>query len=412
MRILLLNTSFPPMARSAARIFHDLGRYLVSKGHQVSVVTEVPWRRLGFDDAANKYRNAKFRYKEIMDGIKVFRIWGFPFREGSRFGRGINALLLPLTFYLRACYAGQADIALVYSPPLTLGLASFLLKRQHNIPFVFNVQDIYPQTLIELGLMKNLLLIRFFEWMERFTYAHASHIVVHSEGNRRYLIDRRPVKPDRVKVIHNWVDTNTFHPSERLNEFRRNHGIGAKFLICYAGTMGHAQDLNAIIQAAKRLQEYDDMLFLLIGEGVREKEWKQKAEQWNLKNIRFLPLQPKQVYNSIVSAADVGIVPLIEDLRTPVVPGKLMDFMAGGRPVIATVNLDGDTSRIINEAKCGYAFTPDDVQGVTEALLSLYNDWSKIEQMGSNGRTYAERHFSLEACAAQYETLFRQLTGL
>jgi len=300
----------------------------------------------------------------------------------------------------------------VYSPPLTLGLASFFLKSQHNIPFVFNVQDIYPQTLIELGLMKNLLLIRFFEWMERFTYARASHIVVHSEGNRRYLIDRRPVKPDRVKVIHNWVDTNTLHPSERLNEFRRNHGIGAKFLICYAGTMGHAQDLNAIIQAAKRLQEYDDMLFLLIGEGVREKEWKQKAEQWNLKNIRFLPLQPKQVYNSIVSAADVGIVPLIEDLRTPVVPGKLMDFMAGGRPVIATVNLDGDTSRIINEAKCGYAFTPDDVQGVTEALLLLYNDWSKMEQMGSNGRTYAERHFSLEACAAQYETLFRQLTGV
>jgi glycosyltransferase involved in cell wall biosynthesis len=211
-------------------------------------------------------------------------------------------------------------------------------------------------------------------------------------------------------VIPNWVDIDLIHPSDRLNGFREEHGLGNRFLVCYAGTMGYAQDLNPIIQAAKELQEYEDILFLLIGEGIRASEWQQEVKQLRLRNVRFLPLQPKTVYPSIVSASDVGLVPLTEELHTPVVPGKLLDFMAGGRPVIATVNLDGDTSKIIKEANCGYAFAPDDGQGVAEAILALYHDRSMAHQLGSNGRAYAKSHFSLKVCAAKYEALFRQIT--
>lgn len=409
MRVLFLNTSFPPMARSAGHLFYDLGRNLVTRGHQVSVVTELPWRRLGYDDSADKYKGVRFWLREMMEGMKVIRVRGFPFKEGSLIGRGINALLLPLTFYLGARSLDDADAILVYSPPLTLGLAAFLLKRFHRIPFLFNVQDIYPQTLIELGLMRHPLLIKLFEWIERFTYNHTSFIVVHSEGNQQYIIARRSVDSEKVHVIHNWVDTNVIEPSERINSFRTKQGVGSQFLVCYAGTMGHAQDLNPIIWAAKQLQEYNDILFFLIGEGVRESEWRQLVETWQLNNVRFLPLQPKEVYPSIVNAADVGMVPLIEDLRTPVVPGKLMDFMAGARPVIATVNLDGDTARIINEAKCGFAYAPDNGKGVTDAILKLYKDRSLGNKMGKNGRAYAEEHFSLDMCASRYEALFQQL---
>jgi len=397
------------MARSAAHLFHDLGCYLVARGHQVSVVTEFPWRRLGCAEFAAKYRNARFWLRETMDGMDVMRVRRFPFREGSLIGRGINALLLPFTFYLGARSTGQKDVALVYSPPLTLGMAAFLLQRLHHVPFVFNVQDITPQDLIDLGLMKDPLLICFFEWMERFTYAQAACIVVHSEGNRQYLITQRSVSPDKVVVIPNWVDIDLIRPSDRLNGFREKHGLGTSFLVCYAGSMGYAQDLNPIIQAAKELQEYEDILFLVIGEGVRASEWRQKVERLRLRNVRFLPLQPKTLYPSIVSASDVGVVPLTEELRTPVVPAKLLDFMAGDRPVIATVNLDGDTSRIIREANCGYALAPDDGQGVAEAILALYHDQSMARQLGSNGRAYAESHFSLKVCTTQYEELFRQI---
>ena len=410
MRVLLLNTSFPPMARSAAHLFYDLGRYLVTRGHQVSVVTELPWRRLSYDDSADKYRGARFWLQETMGGMEVLRVRGFPFKEGSLTGRGINTLLLPLSFCFGCFSMGRADVALVYSPPLTLGLAAFLLKRLHRSPFVFNVQDIYPQTLIDMGLMRNPLLIRFFEWIERFSYGQASRVVVHSDGNRKYLIARRSVEPEKVVVIQNWVDTDFISPLDRLNSFRQCHELGDRFLVCYAGTMGHAQDLSPIIKAAKDLQKYENILFLLIGEGVRANEWRRRVEEWELHNVRFLPLQPKSVYPSIVGAADVGLVPLIQELHTPVVPGKLIDFMAGSRPVIATVNLEGDTTKIIHEANCGYVFTPDDDQGVARAILELYCDRSKAQQFGSNGRTYAEKHFSLKSCAAQYEELFRQIT--
>ena len=375
----------------------------------MSVVTELPWRRLGSNESEVKYRNTLFRLRETMDGMEVVRVRGFPFREGSLIGRGINALLLPFTFYFGARSMGQADVVLVYCPPLTLGLAAFLLQRLHTVPFVFNVQDIYPQTLIDLGLMKNPLLIRFFEWMERFTYAKASFIVVHSEGNREYLIKRKEIEPEKVLSITNWVDVDFISPSDRLNDFRKKHGLGTHFLICYAGTMGHAQDLNPIIQAAKELHEYKDLLFLFIGEGVRAAEWRQKVEQWSLRNVLFLPLQSKSAYPSIVSASDVGLVPLTEELHTPVVPGKLLDFMAGGRPIIATVNLYGDTSRIIEDAGCGYAFAPDNAKGVKEAILALYHDASKAYQMGLNGRAYAESHFSLKTCGARYEELFKEV---
>lgn len=409
MRILLLNTSFPPMARSAAHLFHDLGRYLVSCGHRVSVVAEFPRRRLGSAKSAAKYRRALFQLRERMDGMEVLRVRGFPFQEGSLIGRGVNALLLPFSFYLGARSMDQHDVALVYSPPLTLGLTAYFLQLLHGVPFVLNVQDIYPQTLVDLGLLKNPLLIRFFEWMERFTYARAARIVVHSEGNYQYLVTLRPVPPEKVVVIPNWVDLDFIRPSDRFNDFRNQHGIGSKFLVCYAGTMGYAQDLTPVIQAAKKLEKYDDILFLLIGEGVRAEEWQKKVEQLHLRNVRFLPLQPKAVYPYIVSASDVGLIPLTEALRTPVVPGKLLDFMASGRPVIATVNPHSDTTRIIREAECGYAFSPNDSQGVAEAILALYRDQALARQMGLNGRAYAESHFSLKVCAEQFETLFREI---
>lgn len=399
------------MARSAAHLFHELGCYFLAQGHTVTVVTEFPWRRVGGETVPPQYQTCGFLSREVMDGLSVVRVKGFRFHEGSLVRRGINALLLPLTFLIGALVTGPQDVVLVYSPPLTLGLATYLYTRIRRIPFVFNVQDIYPQTLVELGLLKNRFLIAFFEWMEKFTYAHAARVVVHSHGNRQYLMDRRALAADRVTVIHNWISAQTVLQGEKQNGFRNQHQLGTRFLVTYAGTMGYAQDLNPIIQAAKTLQEYDDILLLLIGEGVRHSEWQQKVQQMHLQNVRFLPLQPKSVYPSIVSASDVGLVPLIERLRTPVVPGKLLDFMAGGRPVIATVNLDGDTSRIIREAQCGYAFSPDDSRGVAEAILALYHDQSMTNQLGSNGQHYAENHFSLRVCADQYEILFRQITS-
>ncbi len=409
MRILLLNTSFPPQVRSAASLFYELGVTLIERGHTVSIVTEFPWRRLGTSEIDVKYQRAGLMLRETMGGINVIRVKGVPFRETSMAERGINLLILPLAFWIGAQMAGKPDVALVYSPPLTVGLAAFLFSRLNRVPFIFGLQDIYPQTAIELGYLKNPVIIRVSEWMETLVYSKAEKIVVYSEGNREYLIQKRAIPAGKIIVIPNWVDTDVIQPSDRQNSFRQEHGIGNHFVVTYAGTMGYAQDLMPVLEAAQSLQAYPDILFLLVGEGAREIEWKEKTSALGLSNVRFLPLQPKSDYPSLIGASDVGLVPLIEGLHTPTVPAKLLDIMGGGRPIIAIVESDGDTAKIVQAANAGYVIKPGDAESLTQAILTLRNQPSHAQTLGENGRTYAEKHFSRRACIDQYESLFQNI---
>lgn len=402
MRILLLNTSFPPQARSAARLFFELGTCLVKRGHRVTAVTEFPWRRLGAEMAS-----LPIPERERMNGMDVHRVRAGTFRENSILGRGINLLRVPIGFYQAARSTAPHDVALVYSPPLTLGLVAWMLKRRYGTPFAFNVQDIYPQTAIDLGYLKNSMFIRILEALEKFVYQKADQVVVHSMGNKSYLISRGRVMEEKVLTIPNWVDTDGIQPSERLNSFRSENNVGEEFLVCYAGTMGYAQDLNPIIRAAAQLRDRREILFLLVGEGVREAEWRAKTR--SLPNVRFLPLLPEFRYAALVAACDAGFVPLSDNLRTPVVPAKLLDFMAAARPVIATVHPNSDTAAIIKDAQCGFALSPLESLRVTEAVSFLAQHSVAAGNMGINGRKYVEEHFSLSASVGRYEGLFSAL---
>lgn len=366
----------------------------------MSVVTEHPWRRLAVGASVIPAR-------EWVNGMDVYRVRAGRFSENSILGRGINLLLVPLGFYRAALRTAPHDIVLAYSPPLTLGLVAWKLKQKFATPFIFNVQDIYPQTAIDLGYLRNSLLIRTLEALEEFVYRQADRVVVHSAGNRSYLVSRGRISEEKVVAIPNWVDTERTRPSSRLNSFREQHHIGERFLVCYAGTMGYAQDLSPIIGAAQTLRDREDILFLFVGEGVRAREWRVKAK--GLPNVKFLHLLPETEYGSLVSACDIGFVSLTADLRTPVVPAKLLDFMAAARPVIATVNPGNDCAEIISEAKCGLAFSPLDSAGVADAVLFLRDHADLAHGMGNNGRRHAEEMFSLLSCSAKYEDLFEEI---
>jgi len=409
MRILLLNTSFPPELRSAADICYELGQELVRRGHSVTVVTGFPRVRLSDESLFERYRGFRFSCEENWNGIKVVRVRAFPYPEQSLLARGIDAFLTPLAFFLGCQRVGKQDLSWVYSPPLTLGLAALDLKWQRGVACVFNAQDIYPQTLIDLGLMKNRLLIKVFEWIERLVYRHVDQIVVHSNGNREYLVTRKLVPAEKIAVIPNWVSADAAESAEDGISFRREHGLEDKFVVSYAGVMGYAQDLSAIIDAAYELKPYADIVFLLVGEGVREKAWKSRVEQLELPNVKFLPLQPQPTYLALLNASAVGLVPLTDQLRTPAVPGKLSRIMGTGRPVIAIVNSAGDATEIIKEANCGYIISPGNSQRLAEAVLELYRDPALVKRLGENGRRYAEQHFSLSAGVTAYENLFRKI---
>ena len=404
MNILIITNYFPPEIRSASHLFYELSESFVEKGHKVTVVTGFP--RENIKELPDKYKSKLF-LREIMNGIQVLRVAAMSFPRNIPVVRGMEQFILSLQFLWGGLISGRQDVVLVYSPPLPLGLSTILLNRAKQIPFVFNMQDIYPQCIIDLGILKNPLLIKLFEGMEKFIYKKADYITVHSEGNREHVISRGII-PNKVVVLPNWVDTDMIAPSDRLNKFREENNLGNKFVVSYAGVMGYAQDLSTIIKSAERLKNYEDILFLLVGDGPMKEGLEQQVETLGLKNVKFLPMQPREKYPEVLAASDVGLVTLTREIVTPVVPAKLLNIMASGRPVVASLDLSGDTPKIIKASQCGYCVEPESPEMLAQTILKLYDEPVLREEFGRNGRKYAEEHFSRTVCIKIYEELFEK----
>jgi glycosyltransferase involved in cell wall biosynthesis len=276
------------------------------------------------------------------------------------------------------------------------------------VPFVLNVQDLFPQSVIDLGILRNRWLIRFFEHMERFIYRQADHITVHSPGNRDHVVGKG-APSGCVTVMPNWVDTEFICPGERRNGFFEQYNLDGKFVVSFAGILGYSQDLDIVLEAAKLLQRYPDIRFLIVGDGVEKPRLERKAVEMGLENVRFIPMQPRRRYPEVLNASDVCLATLHTEVRTPVVPSKILSIMAAARPVVAAMNPDGDAPGLIEEAQCGLAVPPEDPKALADAILSLYNDKALRVRLGQNGRRYAEEHLSLKVASKRYIEIFKQV---
>lgn len=404
MRILMLTDRFPPEVRSAAHLFHDLARELQRRGHEVAVISKAP--RQYFADGTG--RGSTLGWEDV-GGVPTLRVRGFPIAGYHPILRGLDHLTLGWTFGRASGRWPSADVILVYSPPLPLASAGAKYARRFRVPFVLNVQDLYPQTAIDLKLLRNPLAIRLAEQMEGLAYHRAARIVVHSPGNRTFLIERKGIPADRVRVIFNWVDTEAIRPGPRENSFRAQHGLTRKFVVSYAGVMGYAQDLGDVIECAELTRTDEEIVYLLVGEGVLEKHWKEMVAARGLRNVRFLPMQPKTEYAELLAASDVCLVPLDAQLRTPVVPGKLQSIMASGRPAITIVDPSGDAPKLLKESGGGVNVLPGQPRALCEELLWLKTHSEAAREIGERGRRFAEGHFAVAGCASAYEELFEEL---
>ena len=406
MRILILTNYWPPEVGASSHLTFELCTSLVSYGHQVTVVTGFP--RYNVQQVSEKYRS-KWLYREETEGIRVIRIVA-PSSSGRLvLIRSLEHVLVAPLLLLGGLLAGPADVVYTISPPLPLGLTASLLGKVKRTRFVFGIQDIFPQNAIDLGLLRNPLVIWFARRLEAFVYRKAHFITVHSEGNRAFLLAQGGVPGDKVKVVCNWVDIETIAPGDRNNGFSVEYGLDDKFIVLFAGTMGWSQGLDVVVEAASFLQAYQDILFLLVGGGVDKERLMAKAQALDPPNIRFLPMQPWERYPLVLNAADVCLVTLRPEVKTPVVPSKLLTIMASGRPVVASLNLSGDAPKIIQAAQCGYSVEPGNPKKLAEAVLSLRNAPALREKCGQNGRRYAEEHFSRDVCTRAYERLFLEV---
>jgi len=409
MHILIITNYFPPEITGAGHLYYELAAGLVARGHAVTVVTGFPRWRVDQSKLKPEYRR-RLLLREDVDGIRVLRVATVPLPLQFVVFRGPDHFLIALSFLLGGLRVKEPDVILVYSPPLPLGLSAWLLARRRQVPFMFNVQDIFPKYIVDSGVLRNRALIRMFETIERFLYRKADAITVHSEGNRDYLISQG-VDAHKLVAVPNWVDTDRMRPGPRQNEFRHQYGLDSQFIVSYAGTIGYAQDLDTVIESAALLRDHPEIAFVFVGEGGEKPRLRSKAESLGLSNIRFLPIQPWEKYPLVLQTSDACLVNLKPTLTTPVVPSKLLNIMASGRPVVANVPPEGDAARIIREANCGLALEAGDARGLAEAILKLYRDPHLADELGRNGRRHAEARFSREVCVKQYEALFRDLVG-
>ena len=403
MRILLLHNYFHPEVGSAPHLMHELGETLVEFGHQVTVVTGFP--RYNLAAMPDRYRR-KLLYKEVIDGMTVLRINGPNYYGTGKMSRGLVQLLTPPVLLLRALPVKRPDVIHTLTPSIFMGTAARIAAARFRVPYVVSVQDLFPQCVVDAGVLHNRRLIRFFERVERSIYRHADAITVMSDGNRAHVL-AKGASPDRTFTVPNWVDVDLIRPAERMNEFRRANGLGDEFIVLFAGTMGFVQSLDTVVEAARHLAEEPKVLFLMVGDGAeRERLQKQAA---GLSNVRFLPMQPQKKYPQVIAASDAALVTLRPEVATPTVPSKIASIMSAGRPILASIPAGGDAPRIIAEAKSGIVVPPAQPRALADAVMTLERDRRTAEQMGRNGRTYAETHLSRTACVAKVEAIMKRV---
>jgi len=402
MRILSLEEAFPPEL-SSARIAFEFARELAIRGHDVRVITLFPRKHLTPEEI--NISKSKFFYFEIMDKVKIlrFRPW---LKSKNIINRIKENIILPFSLFIGGLLVvRRVDIIHCQSPPLLLSFTACFLSSFFRKPLVVRIQDIHPDALITIGLLKKRSVVtKILEFIEKFVYSKATHITVITEGYRQNFI-RKGIRPEKVSLIPNWADVDNINLGQKNNNFSIKNSFINNFILTYAGTMSWPQDLETIVEAANILRDHKDILFLLIGDGVKKEILIKKTEEYGLQNICFMPLQPRDTYFQIIRTSDACFIPLKKNYHSPTLPSKILDIMACGKPVITNVPYASDVYLLVNKAKCGIWVEPENPQELKKAIIKIYNNRTLGKRLGNNGRRFLEENFSLKTCIDRYEQL-------
>lgn len=409
MKILFITNYFLPETTSASHLYYYLAKELIKRGHKVRVITGIP--RCNVDKKIYyEYCKNNILIEEI-DEIEIVRA-KLPLVDRKRVARrGIEHF--EIAYKLANCsiktIKEDFDISLVYSPPLTLFWTANLIRSFLHIPYILNVQDLFPQYAIDLGVMKNVATIKFFKEIEKKAYLNANFITVHSEKNATFIRKLLPIKlHSKVDVIENWIDANDIKPGAKINPFSLRHNLKNKFVVSFGGTFGFSQDLEIILNSAYLTKDYE-IYYVLVGEGVQKEKIIDLKEKMKLNKVLILPAVPKDEYPDILHTSELSLVTLKKDVKTPAVPSKILSILSAGIPVVGAMNLDGDAPKLIEKAKAGIVVPAGDAEAFANAIVKLYNDAKLREEYGKNGRKYVEENLSVEAAATKYEELFREV---
>lgn len=404
MHILFLTHYFPPEVNApASRTFEHCSRW-VQAGHQVTVITCAPNCPTGvvFDG----YRNA-WRSEETVAGIRVIRVWSWLSANKGFLGRILNFVSYMLTAVWAAIRLRKVDVVVATSPQFFCGWAGVLCHWIRRWPFVLEIRDIWPESIVTVGAMQRSWTIRVLEWLELRMYAAAQFIVTVGDGYRDQLLLRK-VPLAKMAVIPNGVDLCRFQPRERDPAVRREWGGTGKFVCAYVGTIGMAHGLEVVLEAADQLRKQgrDDVHFWIVGDGAERASLERQATERGLTSIRFTGLVSKDRVEDVLASCDACLVHLRgTELFGTVIPSKVFEIMAMNVPIIMGVR--GQAQEIVLHGAAGIPMTPDDPQSLIDCVREIQKQRCRF----TNGREHVAQHFDRDHLAARMLHLLERHVG-
>jgi glycosyltransferase involved in cell wall biosynthesis len=407
MRVLILSHYYLPEPIPKPS---DLAEELTRRGHSVSVVTGFPNYPSGV--LFPGYKLALMR-RETIAGIPAMRAFEFPYHGTNAIGRMLNYLSTMVTTPLASLFLPSCDVMYVWHPPLTIGVAAWLIARLRGIPFIYDVQDIWPESVVLSGMLRNKTIIAMLSRLERFVYRRAGHIFVVTSGARDNLIGKG-VNPDKVSVMPHWIDeagSAAIGPAATMR-IRQTCGWRNKFVTLFAGNIGIIQGLDTVVRTAALLPRDGSFLISVIGDGADKQRLLDLAKALEVSDrIQFLDRRPAAEIPVLLEAADVLLVHLKSG---PVaqwsIPAKTYAYFAAAKPIL--MGVEGAGSDLVRNARAGVVVPPEDPAAMAQAIRNLH-DMSADERaaMGRRGREYLLANFSRKVVLAQYEQKLAEVAG-
>ncbi len=406
MNILVLSHYYPPEVNAPASRISEMARAWTGAGHTVTVVTCAPNHPNGV--LYPGYRNRLFQ-REAAEGVTVIRLWTWLAANEGFLPRIANYVSYLVSVLLWMGRFPKADIVISTSPQFFCGLAGWFLKRRAR-PWVLEIRDLWPESIVAVGAMKRGLAIRTLERVEAFAYRRASLVVAVTDSFVSHIRARRPSGP--IAVIKNGVDLTLFAKATDAQEaaFRAEHGLGGKFVAAYVGTHGMAHGLDTVIEAAERLRARDDIVFVLVGHGSERQRLVDEVAHRNLANVKILGQQPKAMMPVIWSATGAALV-LLRRLDTfkSVIPSKMFEAMALACPMV--LGVEGEAKGILDAGNAGIAITPENADELADAVLRLADDKAFAARLGESGKAYVRAEFDRAKLAADYLALLQDMVA-
>lgn len=398
LHILLIHQAFVTLDEAGGTRHYEFARYLAEHGHRVTVITSQVSYLTG---KADKQASPK------VDGLFILQSATFQSLHKSFVHRLLNFFSFTISSFFVGLRVKNVDLVWGTSPPLFQVFTAWALARIKRVPFLFEVRDLWPAFAVEVGVLRNRLLIAASEWLERFLYKRADCLILNSPGFEEHVKVRGGRK---IRIVPNGADAAMFDPDADGAAFRKQFGLDGKFIVLYAGAHGLSNDLGVVLGAAEKIKAEKNIAIVLLGDGKDKPVLQEQAAQMGLSNVHFLSPLPKTEMAEALAAADACLA-ILKPLKlyATVYPNKVFDYMAAGRPVILAI--DGVMRKVIEGAGAGVFVQPGNPDALAKSILQFAADPKSGKRMGRAGRKYLEEHFNRPSLAAQMEAVIRETAG-